>query len=86
MARMGMEPIDRTYLQRHWGSAYVISVGRATRKDNRRVLRARNAGELLDLIRLDYQAEPVPRVAKAPRAARAPRPLAVVPRTPAVVR
>jgi hypothetical protein len=52
-------------LKHHWGTAYEISEGsgvwRAVRKDNQRVLLAGDPGELRDLIREDYAADPVRR-------------------------
>jgi hypothetical protein len=53
-------------LRWHWGSAYLISHPRravwlAQRRDDRTVLRAGSAGELLDRIRADYAAHPVSR-------------------------
>lgn len=53
-------------LKWHWGSAYAVShpqpdVWLAQRRNDRRVLKAETPGELLDLIRQDYAADPVPR-------------------------
>jgi hypothetical protein len=54
-------------LRFHWGSAYEITcparrAWMARRRDDLLViLRARDAGDLLELIRRDYQASPVPR-------------------------
>lgn len=53
-------------LRWHWGSAYTFShpgpdLWIAVRRDDHSVLRAGTPGELLRLIRADYQARPVPR-------------------------
>lgn len=53
-------------LQHHWGSAFMITnpepdVWLAVRRDDHGTLRAGKPGELLDLIRADYFARPVPR-------------------------
>jgi hypothetical protein len=57
-----LEPVDLSYLQHHWGSAYIIRRDwSAVRRDNQRVIRAAGPEELLDLIRLDSLAEMVPR-------------------------
>jgi hypothetical protein len=58
------EPLDE--LRHHYGSAYLIShpepdVWLAQRRDDRTVLRAESAAELLDLIRDDYRDRPVSR-------------------------
>jgi hypothetical protein len=49
----------------HWGTAYEISAHGnewiAARRDNRKALTARSAGELLAKIRADYRGNPVPR-------------------------
>lgn len=53
-------------LRHHWSSAYVISCsapGRwtAERRDGKGTIRADDVGELRDMIRADYEAQPVPR-------------------------
>jgi hypothetical protein len=52
-------------LRHHWGEAYEISYRlgqyRAARRDDGSVVRADTAGELLELVRADYAARPVPR-------------------------
>ena len=59
---MGSELGD---LQHHYGEAYVIAdMGRywlAQRRDDRVMIRAETAGELLEKIRADYARKPVPR-------------------------
>ena len=57
---------DLSELRWHWGSAYLIEhpepdVWLAQRRDDRSVLRAESAGELLDRIRADYAERPVSR-------------------------
>jgi hypothetical protein len=52
-------------LRHHWSGAYEITEAlgawRAVRLDNQRALVAADPGELRDLIRADYAANPVPR-------------------------
>ena len=59
------EPVDLRYLGFHWGQAYLVSYWqgrwRAARKDDSTTLRADTAEDLLELIRADYAARPVPR-------------------------
>jgi len=63
------ESADNTWtlgeLRHHYGSAYTItgegSVWRAVRKDGKGTLRTDSANALLDLIRADSAASPVPR-------------------------
>jgi hypothetical protein len=57
---------DLDDLQWHWGGAYVIGhtaadLWLAQRRDDRKVLRATNPAELLELIRADYAERPVTR-------------------------
>jgi hypothetical protein len=56
---------DLAYLGWHWGQAYEISYRlgqyRAVRRDDGAMVRADSAGDLLDAIRADYAARPVPR-------------------------
>jgi hypothetical protein len=56
---------ELTDLINHWGTAYEISAHGAewiaARRDNRKALTAGSARELLDAIRRDYRANPVPR-------------------------
>lgn len=56
---------DLAYLRWHWGGAYVINGDgehwSAKRTDNGRTLTADSALGLLDAIRDDYAARPVPR-------------------------
>lgn len=62
---MSWDVEELAYLRWHWGSAYRItgsgSAWTATRKDNRHVVTATSAAGLLDAIRDDYAASPVPR-------------------------
>jgi hypothetical protein len=57
--------VDLAYLIHHWSDAYEINMRRrryeARRRDDGTVLTADSAGALLDLIRADHQARPVPR-------------------------
>ena len=52
-------------LRFHWGAAYEIGYGlgqyRAVRRDDRSVVRADSAEQLLAAIREDYAVRPVPR-------------------------
>ena len=57
---------DLAEMRWHWGSAYIIEhpgpdLWLAQRRDDRAVLRAGSAAELLDLIRADYAERPVSR-------------------------
>jgi hypothetical protein len=56
---------DLAYLTWHWGAAYEITYRlgqyRAVRRDDGAMIRADSAGDLLDAIRQDYAARPVPR-------------------------
>ena len=66
MGRVGEYIGDLADLQHHWGSAYLIEhpepdVWLAQRRDDRSVLRAESAGELLAKIRADYAQRPVSR-------------------------
>lgn len=64
--------VDRTgelaELRFHWGAAYEIGYGlgqyRAVRRDDRSVVRADSAEQLLVLIREDYAVRPVPRATR----------------------
>ena len=59
------KPANLAYLIHHYGEAYEINKRRgryeARRRDDGSVLSADSAGALLDLIRADYSARPVPR-------------------------
>jgi hypothetical protein len=59
------EPVNLPYLIHHYGEAYEINMRRgryeARRRDDGSVLTADSVGALLDLIRADYSARPVPR-------------------------
>ena len=62
-------------LRRHYGDAYDVTYPRdglwlAVRRDDHGTLKARTPFDLLDLIRADYAARPVP--VPRPRARRAP--------------
>lgn len=68
MGRVGEYTVtdDLSELRWHWGSAYLIEHPRlrtwlAERRDDRTMLRAESADELLDRIRADYAAHPVSR-------------------------
>lgn len=67
------EPVNLAYLIHHYDGAYRVNMRRgryeAARRDDGTVLTADTADALLDLIRADYAAHPVPR-----RTARADRP------------
>ena len=67
------EPIDLAYLVRHYDGAYDINMRRrryyAIRRDDGTVLDADSAEEMLEKIREDYAAHPVP-----PRSATLPVP------------
>ena len=57
---------DLDYLRWHWGDAFVITrvaggIWKAERKDTHKVIRAKSAVALLDKIRDEYSAKPVPR-------------------------
>ena len=59
------EPADLAYLCHHYGEAYEINMRRgryeARRRDDGTVLTADSAEDLLEKIREDYRAHPVPR-------------------------
>jgi hypothetical protein len=59
------EPIDLAYLCHHYGEAYEVNMRRgryeARRRDDATVLTADSAEDLLEKIREDYRAHPVPR-------------------------
>ena len=59
------EPVNLAYLNHHYDEAYEINMRRgryeARRRDDGTVLTADSADALLDLIRADYAARPVPR-------------------------
>jgi hypothetical protein len=63
------EPINLAYLIHHYGEAYTINMRRgryeARRRDDGSMVRADSACDLLDAIREDYAARPVPRDARA---------------------
>jgi hypothetical protein len=66
MSCAGDYDADLTELRHHWASAYLITrpepdVWLAQRRDDRTVLRAGSAGELLEKIRTDYRDRPVSR-------------------------
>lgn len=59
------EPVNLGYLIFHWSDAYQVSMRRgryeAIRRDDGTVLDAGTADGLLEKIRADYAARPVPR-------------------------
>lgn len=59
------EPVNLAYLRHHYGEAYEINMRRgryeARRRDDGTVLAADTAEDLLEKIREDYRAHPVPR-------------------------
>jgi hypothetical protein len=59
------EPVNLAYLCHHYGEAYEVNMRRgryeARRRDDGTVLTADSADALLDVIRADYAARPVPR-------------------------
>jgi hypothetical protein len=59
------EPVNLAYLCHHYGDAYDINMRRgryeARRRDDGTVLTADSAEDLLEKIREDYRAHPVPR-------------------------
>lgn len=61
----GAEAVDLGYLKRHWGGAYLIRyrTGRwtAQRRDGKGSVEAGSPEALLDAIRADSAAAPVPR-------------------------
>jgi hypothetical protein len=74
MGRVGEYTEPLAELRWHWGSAYLITHPRlrtwlAERRDDRTVLRAESADDLLNLIRDDYRDRPVSRLRHSPRAA-----------------
>lgn len=64
------EPVNLAYLCHHYGDAYEINMRRgryeARRRDDGTMLTADSAGELLEKIRTDYAARPVPRPRETP--------------------
>jgi hypothetical protein len=65
MTGYSLAPVDLRFLIRHWGSAYRITGSggrwRAARRDGLGEVTAQSPAGLLDVIRADYQARPVPR-------------------------